>query len=399
MSFRILVLSVVFLMTLPSCEDPEVTPVTCGEGTELSAAGDVCIISQAALTQSFDEGVASVDITTDNQASYDEGFAAGADSVDITMDNQGVAEQAFSEGVASVDITTDNQAFYDEGFSAGVASVDITTDNQVSYDEGFVAGVASVDITTDNQTSYDQGFVAGVASVDITTDNQASYDSGFTAGAASVDITSDNDTIYSLGFEAGAASVDVTSDNDEVYNLGFSEGVASVDITSDNATIFDDGFTEGAASVVCDPVNLQWFFETTGIMASEHIDETFLLQMDSPEVGLGTVLVTATLPEPLTGYSSVGFLDFSLNGTPINMNEASITHTNVDWGLEYTVHPNGNATISYDAAFLDATAGPATVEVAVPVLLTAGLNELRGEVYGFVENSGTEDKELKISFY
>ncbi len=89
MSPKIIVLSFVFLMTLAACEDPVATPITCGEGTELNAAGDSCIIdsctiSEASLTKSFEEGVASVDITTDNVTVADEAFAAGVASVDIT---------------------------------------------------------------------------------------------------------------------------------------------------------------------------------------------------------------------------------------------------------------------------------------------------------------------------
>ncbi len=200
--------------TLYACEaEPVPKTIGCGEGTVLNAASTHCVVSEAALSQSFQEGVDSVDITTDNQVSYDEGFAAGEASVDITTDNLASFDEGFSAGVVSVDITTDNQASYDEGFSAGVASVDITTDNQVSFDEGFSAGVVSVDITTDNQASYDEGFAAGVISVDITTDNQAPYDEGYEAGAASVDITTDNQASFDEGFAAGVASVDITTDN------------------------------------------------------------------------------------------------------------------------------------------------------------------------------------------
>ena len=51
-------------------------------------------------------------------------------------------EAAYNNGVASVDITSDNAA----AFANGVASVDITTDNAAA----FADGVSSVDITTDN---------------------------------------------------------------------------------------------------------------------------------------------------------------------------------------------------------------------------------------------------------
>ncbi len=94
-----------------SDEKSKSVSITCGEGTELNLAGDTCLVSEAVLKQSFEAGVASVDITTDNQAAYDEGFLAGAESIDITEDNQ----EAFEEGVASVDITTDNQEVCEAG--------------------------------------------------------------------------------------------------------------------------------------------------------------------------------------------------------------------------------------------------------------------------------------------
>ena len=55
------------------------------------------------MNQAFDEGVASVDITSDNQAAFDEGAAP----VDITSDNQ-----AASRGAASVDTTPDNDGLH-----------------------------------------------------------------------------------------------------------------------------------------------------------------------------------------------------------------------------------------------------------------------------------------------
>ncbi len=211
MSPKIIVLSFVFLMTLAACEDPVATPIACGEGTELNAAGDSCTISEASLTKSFEEGVASVDITTDNQAEYDAGMAAGVTSVDITTDNDAVADEAFAEGVASVDITTDNQAEYDAGMAAGVASVDITTDNQAEYDAGMAAGVASVDITTDNQAEYDAGMAAGVASV---TCEPSTLVWTFEPGTTIADETF---TLQTNGIEGQSATMRITATLPESY--------------------------------------------------------------------------------------------------------------------------------------------------------------------------------------
>ena len=65
---------------IPDSCPPE---LNCGAETELNEAGDTCVplVTQADVDTAFDEGVASVDITTDNQ---------------------GVADAAFEEGVLSL---------------------------------------------------------------------------------------------------------------------------------------------------------------------------------------------------------------------------------------------------------------------------------------------------------
>jgi hypothetical protein len=417
MSPKIIVLSFVFLMTLAACEDPVATPIACGEGTELNAAGDSCTISEASLTKSFEEGVASVDITTDNVTVADEAFAEGVASVDITTDNETVADEAFAEGVASVDITTDNEAVADEAFAEGVASVDITTDNQAEYDAGMAAGVASVDITTDNQISYDEGFVAGVASVDITTDNQAQYDAGvasvdittdnqaeydagFAAGVASVDITTDNQAEYDAGMAAGVASVDITTDNQAEYDAGFAAGVASVDITTDNQAEYDAGMAAGVASVTCEPTTLVWTFGP----GPTNADETFTLQTNGIEGQSATMRITATVPESYTGPGDINFSAVMLNGELIDFSTATVALANVEAGLDFNGNPDGTAYLQFDGAPIDEAAGPAIAFIDVPLTLIDGVNTLSGGFDGWIDIFDwlippPQSRTLEISLY
>ena len=188
-------------------------------GAHTVAENGTCVVEATWLesveSDAYDEGVASVDITTDNQQAYDEGVA----SVDITTDNQQAYDSGYvlgeQDGYAQ-GLSVGTTEGYNSGFDEGVASVDITTDNQAAYD----AGVASVDITTDNQAAYD----AGVASVDITTDNQDSYDAGFTAGEASVTCITENVLDLPL-------PVCSPSNRDTVTFLDLNEDIQSVTLT------------------------------------------------------------------------------------------------------------------------------------------------------------------------
>lgn len=87
------------------------------------------------------------------------------------------------------EIVADNQGFYDKGFDDGVASVDITSDNDAvfnsAYNKGYQEGYSAVDL----QAIYDSGIAVGSSSVDITSDNQAVYDEAFQKGVDSVDTT------------------------------------------------------------------------------------------------------------------------------------------------------------------------------------------------------------------
>ena len=162
------------------------------------------------LANCGDDGITQIDV----DAAYLTGYSDGAASIDITSDNLAVADEAYglgyADGIASVDITSDNQAAFDEG----AASVDITSnDDEVygwGYGDGYTAGTidgaASVDITSDNEDVAALAYADGAASVDITSDNQAAFDEG----AASVDITSDNQAVadesYIYGFNDGVLS-------------------------------------------------------------------------------------------------------------------------------------------------------------------------------------------------
>ena len=97
-----------------------------------AASVDITSDNQAA----FDEGVASVDITTDNQAAIEAATAVGTDlynaiyqaGVDSVTPEDGIGQAdvdtAFDEGVASVDITSDNQAAYDAGVDSLAGTIE-----------------------------------------------------------------------------------------------------------------------------------------------------------------------------------------------------------------------------------------------------------------------------------
>ena len=165
---------------------------------------------EACTESGGDDGIGQEDV----DAAYDNGVA----SVDITSDNQAIADEAYGWG-------------YGDGFSAGVASV-IPEDGVTQADlDAAVAAVqadaasqiaaleSQIDDILENcgddgvtQADVDAAYANGVASV--TPDDgigQADVDAAYADGAASVDITSDNaaiaDESYLFGFNAGAASV------------------------------------------------------------------------------------------------------------------------------------------------------------------------------------------------
>ena len=287
------------------------TITDCGSNTVLE--NGVCVVDpvwlESVQSDAFDDGVASVDITTDNQQAYD-------------------------DGVASVDITIDNQGVYDDGYTAGAASVDITSDNQQAYDDG----VASVDITTDNQSAYNDGFTAGVASVDITTDNQSAYNDGFSAGAASVDITVDNEVAYENGFNTGAASVDITIDN----QVAFDDGVASVDITTDNQASYDAGYLAGNQDAnfqcsildeplpVCDATNTD-VMEFPG-MSPGPVSVTLTREGKAGELVPIVIEVSTT---SMDGAQSVSYESITLNGTTFQLYLGAVEKAGGLYGLDF----------------------------------------------------------------
>ena len=236
----------------------------------------------------FNEGKASVDITTDNQAAIDNYIEENnlhTNDEYLEYGNEKY-ELGFDDGVESVDITVDNEEIYNNGFddgktlgiAEGKASVDITIDNQTAienyinqnsfhthedyiqygkdrYQLGFDDGVESVDITTDNADVYNEGFDAGKllgidegkASVDITTDNQAAIDNYIEENNLHTndEYLEYGNEKYELGFDDGVESVDITTDNVDAYNKGFNAGVESVDITTDNKEAYDNGYNTG----------------------------------------------------------------------------------------------------------------------------------------------------------
>ena len=180
----------------------------------------------AARTMGFNDGVASVDITTDNADAFADGAASVTPEDGINQLHVDAAREAGRlAGIASV-IAEDgiNQthvdAAYADGLADGIASV-IAEDGihqshvDAAREEGRLAGIASVDITTDNADAYADG-EANVRDNDPLYNNedgvhQSDVDAARQAGIDSVDITTDNEAIrtaaYNAGFTAGAASI------------------------------------------------------------------------------------------------------------------------------------------------------------------------------------------------
>ena len=117
---------------------------------------------EAAKTKAFNDGVASVDITSDNA----EAFQNGVDSVDITSDNEGIRAEAFKAG-------------RQEGLLAGIEEVRTQWYDYTNIDGEWLFSSSEVDARI--VTERLEAFAEGVASVDT-----QSY---FDDGAASVDFT------------------------------------------------------------------------------------------------------------------------------------------------------------------------------------------------------------------
>ena len=175
-------------------------------------------------------------------------------------------DAAFENGVASVDITSDNQAVADEaygwgygdGFSAGAASV--TPEDGVSQSD-LDAAVAEVQANAASQIALLEAQIENIlenCGDDGVT--QADVDAAYADGVASV--ICDPNAGYDIGYSDGAASITPEDGIGQAdVDAAYADGVASVDITSDNSTIADEsylyGYNDGVASAQADIDALQ----------------------------------------------------------------------------------------------------------------------------------------------
>ena len=88
-----IVLCSVVLTAAPALADGSSSVSRCGKGTIVNPERpSVCIVNPAVLRRAraagFEDGVASVDITSDNEAVFNAGFEDGVASVDISSDNE-----------------------------------------------------------------------------------------------------------------------------------------------------------------------------------------------------------------------------------------------------------------------------------------------------------------------
>jgi Ca2+-binding RTX toxin-like protein len=185
------------------------------------------------LAAKFDEGVASVDITSDNEAVAATARAEGVASVDITTDNEAVAATARAEGVASVDITTDNAqavslALRDAAANLGVSNTVSMTDAELitaikTANDAAVS--AAVDVTSDNASAVtaalkaaaDDLGVTGTASMSNAELITAIKTANDAAVQAAVDLTS-NDTAAINAAVAADTSFATLAELVEAYN-------------------------------------------------------------------------------------------------------------------------------------------------------------------------------------
>ena len=245
--------------------------------------------------EGFEEGEASVDITSDNEEVYNQGYNAGVGSVDITTDNQqAINDYIFENNMkteseyndyGAVNYQTGYSTGYEKGHEAGyqegVDSIDIETiktqEYEKGYNVGYEEGVNSVDITTDNsiainnyivennlktETEYnaygERRYQAGVASVDVNAaienyltenvlykeDEYIAYgNQRYNEGANSVDIMVDNE--YAINKYIYDNGLKTRSEYESYGEYKYQEGVDSVDITSDNAQIIEDFIKNG----------------------------------------------------------------------------------------------------------------------------------------------------------
>ena len=243
-----------------SASNYDVSATDPGDCVSWEVAYEACVesggddgIGQEDVDAAYENGVASVDITSDNQAiadeayglGYGDGFSAGA--VSVTPED-GVSQSDLDAAVAEAQANAASQ------IAALEAQIDNILENcgddgitQIDVDDAYLIGYSdgTNSVTPEDgigQADVDAAYAAGAASVTPEDGiGQADVDAAYAAGAASVTP------------EDGIGQDDVDS--------AYADGVASVDITSDNSTISDEsylyGYNDGTTSAQADIDALQ----------------------------------------------------------------------------------------------------------------------------------------------
>ena len=227
-----------------------------GECVSWEDAYEACVesggddgIGQEDVDAAFENGVASVDITSDNQAiadeaygwGYGDGFSAGAASV---TPEDGVSQSDLNAAVAEAQANAASQ----------IAALETQIDNilencgddgitQIDVDEAYLIGYSdgANSVTPEDgigQADVDAAYADGVSSV-VPDDGlgQADVDAAYLAGVASVDITSDNSIIA-----------------DESYLYGYNDGTASAQPDIDALQVLLDEALANSGGGSCEPI-------------------------------------------------------------------------------------------------------------------------------------------------
>ena len=225
-------------------------------------------ISQEDVDAAFENGVASVDITSDNQAiadeaygwGYGDGYSAGAASV---TPEDGVSQSDVDAAVAEVQANAASQIaaleaeienLLENSGDDGITQIDVDNAYLIGYSDGAASIIPEDGI---GQDDVDAAYADGVASV--VCDPNAGYDIGYSDGAASV---TPEDGIGQADVDAayadGVASVDITSDNstiaDESYLFGYNDGVASAQADLDALQVLLDEAIANSGEGSCEPI-------------------------------------------------------------------------------------------------------------------------------------------------
>ena len=341
-------------------------------------------IGQEDVDAAFENGVASVDITSDNQAvadeaygwGYGDGFSAGAASV---VPEDGVSQSDLDAAVAEVQANAASQIALLE------AQIENILENcgddgvtQADVDAAYADGVASV--ICDPNAGYDTGYSDGAAS--ITPEDgigQADVDAAYADGVASVDITSDNSAIA-----------------DESYLFGYNDGVASVQSDIDALQTLLDEALSNSGGGSCEPIYIDllegWNIMGYTLPYPQDVAATLASIVSNVQIVKNN---SAAVYWPEYSFNGIG--DFIPGqGYQIRMNNALNSYTFPDVGgqrieLSPTVpewvhelpvlnHPNDIRSLVRVVNLLGQQVDPST--------------QLKGEILLYLYNDGTTEKRI-----